>query len=349
MLALTSTRARLEPINTPGHHLYIWTSRLYTFSSTSSIEHWLYRIDCWPRTLHTDHNQPVLQNLHRGAAPAQFFPRIALLVHRDQQTLSLQQTTGSFPSLKLAIEFRHHLNLSTSTPSQHTNVEERTVMAAANHPGTIASLEADINCFISAIQQIDRAIADLSVLPPILDSPSPSGSKTYTSSGLNEDASTPKNDSSPFQTGTTPGANEDITTAAPTPAPSPESNDTSRDSPDIKMESPSPPATRTLEEELAAKINSTSRASRDMAMESPGPTKIWTVEDELLAQIHRNNVRVEIRAIRADWMKRGGEVMRRLEMWLDRWDIGTVEKVTLLGLTDRMAWYGVRMGGAEGR
>lgn len=49
--------------------------------------------------------------------------------------------------------------------------------------------------------------------------------------------------------------------------------------------------------------------------------------------------------MRQQWFDWGEGVMRAIEGHLGRWDLGIAERIRLVGLADRMGWYGVRMGG----
>lgn len=47
--------------------------------------------------------------------------------------------------------------------------------------------------------------------------------------------------------------------------------------------------------------------------------------------------------MRRQWLTWGEHVMRNLEMWLDREGLGIADRMTVVGLADRMGWYGIRM------
>ena len=46
--------------------------------------------------------------------------------------------------------------------------------------------------------------------------------------------------------------------------------------------------------------------------------------------------------MRREWMVWGESLMKTLESWLDRPDLGIADRVRVIGLADRLAWYGVR-------
>lgn len=46
-----------------------------------------------------------------------------------------------------------------------------------------------------------------------------------------------------------------------------------------------------------------------------------------------------------NWLDWGEGVLRDLELYLGRWDLPALERARLVGLADRLAWYGVRGSG----
>lgn len=47
-------------------------------------------------------------------------------------------------------------------------------------------------------------------------------------------------------------------------------------------------------------------------------------------------------AMRREWLQWGQGVMRTLELWMERRDVGITDRVRVMGLADRLAWYGVK-------
>lgn len=65
---------------------------------------------------------------------------------------------------------------------------------------------------------------------------------------------------------------------------------------------------------------------------------------QLIAAIHQSDVerRRAFEGMRVQWMTWAEDVMSQIEVWLGRWDLRIAERMTVLGLADRMAWYGVQ-------
>lgn len=115
---------------------------------------------------------------------------------------------------------------------------------------------------------------------------------------------------------------------------------------------PTTAALADLENQVAQFVQAMQDCNRNLVVIPPTSTTSGTVTvsgtadsvAQLMAAISQSDVerRRAFEAMRVQWMTWAEDVMSQIEAWLGRWDLRIAERMTVLGLADRMAWYGVQ-------
>lgn len=87
---------------------------------------------------------------------------------------------------------------------------------------------------------------------------------------------------------------------------------------------------------LSAVLNSLTGVPMESNNEKPISSP--TADAEAASMAQRRESFTEMRGM---WLNWGQELMKTLERWLDRPDLGIADRVRVIGCADRLAWYGV--------
>ena len=85
-----------------------------------------------------------------------------------------------------------------------------------------------------------------------------------------------------------------------------------------------------------------SEASTKPAVDTAPQAINLDLSARLQAELAAAERRTTYEVLQRDWLEWGEGVMRDIEKWLDRWDIGIADRVNLMGWADRLAWWGVK-------